>query len=136
MSITETTLGDITVFRLRGDLVLGAAAPTLADTVRRLAAHGRCYVLIDLSDVRYADSWGVGELVQCLTAVIHSGGGLRLVGVTRRLESLLVLTKLLTAFDCVDTIEDGLWSFVPALTTSARPTVDPPLSPSSSVRRH
>lgn len=121
MTITESRLGDVTVFSLRGDIVLGAAAPTLADTMRRAADQGHRYVLIDLGQVRHIDSWGLAELVQCLVVVSQRGGGVRLVGVTKRLNDLLILTRLLTAFECVDTVEEGLWSFVPMLASGWRP---------------
>lgn len=121
MTTTESRLGDVTVFSLRGDIVLGAAAPTLADTMRRAADQGHRHVLIDLSHVRHIDSWGLAELVQCLVVVSQRGGGVRLIGVTKRLNDLLILTRLLTAFECVDTVEEGVGSFVPALVSGWRP---------------
>ena len=69
--------------------------------------------MLDLGRVRYVDSAGLGELVQAFSAVRNRGGAIKLLNLTKRLNDLLVLTRLLTIFDCFDHEADALASFAP-----------------------
>ena len=112
MTLQERTVGDVVVLTVDGDITMGEAGATrLADKVRSLVQERREHILLDLGRVRYVDSAGLGELVQCCAAVRTRGGALRLLNVTRRLNDLLVLTKLLTVFDCFDDEPEALASF-------------------------
>ena len=112
MTIQERTVNDVIVLRVDGDITMGEAGATrLADKVRSLVQEGHGHLLLDLGRVRYVDSAGLGELVQCCAAVRTRGGALKLLNVTRRLNDLLVVTKLLTVFDCFDGDREAIASF-------------------------
>jgi anti-sigma B factor antagonist len=111
MRIEERSVGDVAVVKVHGDIVLNECGPALADRVRALLDRYRRRIVLDLADVRYVDSGGLGELVESFSAAKHRGGSVKLVGVTRRLSDLLVITKLLNVFECFDTLEDAVDSF-------------------------
>lgn len=110
MQIEERTIGDIVILSLSGDVVLGEASTSLATRVRHVLGQSRRRIVLDLTHVRYVDSAGLGDIVAAFAAAKNRGGWLRLVGVTRRLSDLLVLTKLLTVFDCFDTLNEAIGS--------------------------
>src|SRR4030095_12172367 len=87
------------------------SGPDLADAVRSLLERNRRRIVLDMCDVRYVDSGGIGELVESFTAAQHRGGSIKLLGVTRRLNDLLVITKLLNVFECFETEEEAIDSF-------------------------
>src|SRR5947207_29851 len=100
MKIAERTLGAVTVIDVDGPITLGGGdTDRLGDKVRSLLQQGRKQLIANLAKVSYMDSAGLGELVQAYTTVSRQGGSLKLVGVTTRLNDLLVITKLATVFD-------------------------------------
>jgi anti-sigma B factor antagonist len=115
MTVSERTVGGITVLDLNGQLVLGASAEGLRDKVRSLLQQGQRQFIVNLAGVPYMDSSGLGELVQSYATVTRQGGALKLLHLTSRLRDLLVITKLATVFDCYDSEDAALASFaVPA----------------------
>lgn len=103
MNILQKTIDDVTVLSVMGDITItGTGTTPLADVVRQVLDKGHVHVILDLAHVKYMDSAGLGELVQALTAARNRGGTMRLLNVTRRLNDLLVMTRLLTVFDCFD----------------------------------
>ena len=119
MNIEQRLVGDVTVLSIDGDITTNhAGAPPIADTIRQLMQQGRRRFILDMGRVRYVDSTGLGTLVQSFSAVKNRGGALRLVNVTRRLNDLLVLARLLTVFDCFDTEAEAVASFEAHLTRS------------------
>lgn len=112
MTVSERAVGGVVVLELDGRLILGASAEGLRDKVRSLLQQGRLQIVIDLAKVPYMDSGGLGELVQSYATVTRQGGALKLVHLTSRLQELLVITRLATVFDCFDTEEAALASFV------------------------
>jgi anti-sigma B factor antagonist len=114
MTITQKAIGDVTVLSVMGDITItGSGTTPLSDAVRDVLARGRNRLVLDLAHVKYMDSAGLGELVQALTAARNRGGTLKLLHVTRRLNDLLVMTKLLTVFDCYDEEAAAVASFAP-----------------------
>jgi anti-sigma B factor antagonist len=112
MKMDETMVGDIVVVTIDGDITIGERGATrLADKIRSLLHQGRDRILLDLGHVRYVDSAGLGELVQCFTAARTRGAALKLLNVNRRLNDLLIVTKLLTVFDCFDLDTEAIASF-------------------------
>ena len=111
MRIEERIVNNVAVVKVHGDIVLNGSGPDLADTVRHLLEKDRRLIVLDMSDVRYVDSGGIGELVECFTAAQHRGGSIKLLGVAKRLNDLLVITKLVNVFDCFDTEKEALASF-------------------------
>ena len=101
MSVKLTTrqVGDVTVIDAAGRITLGEGASTFRDTVRDLAASGHKKMLLNLAEVSYIDSSGIGELVSAFTTVSNQGGGLKLLNLTKRVKDLLQITKLYTVFE-------------------------------------
>ena len=93
-------------------ITLGAdGSEKLGDKVRSLLQSGERKVLLNVGAVAYIDSAGLGELVNAFTTVKKQGGSLKLVGVTKKLKDLLVITKLATVFDSYDTEAEALESY-------------------------
>ncbi len=76
-----------------------------------MVAPGKTDILLNLGDVSYVDSSGIGELVSSFTTVSNQGGQLKLLSLTKKLKELLAITKLLTVFDSYEKKEDALASF-------------------------
>jgi len=112
MHISERTIGDVTIVDVSGKITLGDAGDTLVkDKIRSLVQQGRRKLLLNLADVAYVDSAGLGAIVQSYTTVTNQGGGLKLLNVTKRLKDLLSITKLLTVFDTFDNEAEAVTSF-------------------------
>jgi anti-sigma B factor antagonist len=111
MQISERHVGDVGIIDLSGRLVLGDGDDLLRDKVNSLVQQGRMHILVNLSQVSYMDSAGIGELVRCYTTVTRRGGALKLLGLTKRVSDLLTITKLLTVFDAFDSEREALASF-------------------------
>ena len=101
MSVKLTTrqVGDVTVIDASGKITLGEGASTFRDAVRDLVAKGSKKLLLNLSDVTYIDSSGIGEMVSGFTTVTNHGGNLKLLGLSKRIKDLLQITKLYTVFE-------------------------------------
>ena len=112
MNISQRTVQKVCVLDIDGPITLGAdGSEKLGDKVRSLLQTGERRVLLNLSGVAYIDSAGLGELVNAFTTVKKQGGSLKLVGVTKKLKDLLVITKLATVFDSYDTEAAALESY-------------------------
>jgi anti-sigma B factor antagonist len=118
MNIEQRTVGNVVVLSIRGDITMNDdGAIRLADRVRSEVQQGHRWLVLDLGRVRYVDSAGLGDMVQALAAVRNRGGAMKLLNVTRRLNDLLVVTKLLTVFDCFEQESEALASFEPLTVT-------------------
>jgi len=115
MRIEERVVDSVAVVAVHGDIVLNGVGPELADVVSALLDQDRRGILLDVGDVRYVDSGGIGELMEALTAARHRGGSIKLLGVTKRLNDLLVITKLLNVFECFSNEREAIDSFARAL---------------------
>jgi anti-sigma B factor antagonist len=112
MHISERTAGDVVIVEVSGKITLGEGGDTiLKDKMRSLVQQGYKKVLLNLGDVSYVDSAGLGEIVQAYATVNKNGGTLKLLNVTRRLKDLLSITKLLTVFDTFDNEAEAVRSF-------------------------
>ncbi|HVT92299.1 MAG TPA: STAS domain-containing protein [Bryobacteraceae bacterium] len=113
MSVKLTTrqVGDVTAIDASGRITLGEGASNFRDTIRDLTAKGHKKVLLNLSEVSYIDSSGIGELVSGFTTVTNAGGVLKLVGLNKRVKDLLQITKLYTVFEVFDDEASALRSF-------------------------
>jgi anti-sigma B factor antagonist len=111
MGIEDRIIGDVAVVKVHGDIVLNGSAAVLADRIRTLLEQNRRRIVLDLADVRYVDSGGLGELIEAFSAAKNRGGVVKLLGVTKRLNDLLVITKLLNVFECFDSQGDAIDSF-------------------------
>ncbi len=89
----------ITVVDLSGRITLGEGSTMLREMVRDLVENGQTKIILNLGDVNYIDSSGIGELVSGFTAVKNQGGELKLLHLTKKVHDLLQITKLYTVFD-------------------------------------
>jgi anti-sigma B factor antagonist len=112
MQIEQRVVGEVAVIQVLGDITLGKGGDViLKDKIQSLLQQGFRKLLLDLGNVSYVDSAGLGQLVQVYATTSHLGGSLKLLNLTKRLKDLLVLTKLLTVFETYDTEESALASF-------------------------
>ncbi len=112
MQLVERMAGNVAIVKVTGDITLNKGGDVLLkDKVQSLLQQGHKNLVIDLSEVSYVDSAGLGELVQAYATAKNRGGALKLLSVTKRLKDLLVVTKLLTVFDPFDTEAEALASF-------------------------
>ena len=102
IKVTCRRIDSVTVVDLGGRITLGEGATVLRDTIRELLAKGDNRILLNLGDVTYIDSSGLGELVSGFSLVRKSGGDLKLLHLTRKVHDLLQITKLYTVFDVQD----------------------------------
>ena len=111
VKLTIRQVGDVTVIDAAGRITLGEGASTFRDTVRDLAAKGDKKLLLNLSEVSYIDSSGIGEMVSGFTTVTNHGGQLKLLGLSKRVKDLLQITKLYTVFEVFDDEASAVRSF-------------------------
>lgn len=113
MSVKLATrqVGDVTVIDAAGRITLGEGASAFRDLIRDLANKGGQKILLNLSEVSYIDSSGIGELVSGFTTITNHGGVLKLVGLSKRVKDLLQITKLYTVFEVFDDEAAGIRSF-------------------------
>jgi anti-sigma B factor antagonist len=112
MQIGQRMVGDVAIIEITGDITLSKGGDVMIkDKVQSLLQQGNRKLLLDLGNVSYVDSAGLGQLVQVYATTRHLEGQLKLLRVTKRLKDLLVLTKLLTVFECYDDEADALANF-------------------------
>ena len=112
MGISERRVGDVVVLSINGDITMtGGGTLLLAYAIRRVLRQGHKHLVLDLADVRYVESSGLGELVQSKTSALNQGASLKLLHVGRRLANLLALTKLDLVLECFDDERDVVASF-------------------------
>jgi anti-sigma B factor antagonist len=111
VKLTTRQVGDVTVIDAAGRITLGEGASAFRDTIRDLANKGHKKLLLNLGEVSYIDSSGIGELVSGFTTVTNGGGQLKLVGLSKRIKDLLQITKLYTVFDVYDDEAHAVRSF-------------------------
>ena len=101
MSVKLNTrqVGDVSVIDVAGRITLGEGSSALRDTLRSLVSSNHKKILLNLGEVSYIDSSGIGELVSGFTTVTNQGGQLKLLNLTKRVKDLLQITKLYTVFD-------------------------------------
>jgi anti-sigma B factor antagonist len=112
MQLEQRIVDTVAIIKVTGDITLSKGGDVLLkDKVQSLLHQGHTNLLIDLSEVSYVDSAGLGELVQTYVTAKNRGGRLRLLNPTKRLKDLLVVTKLLTVFESYDNEAAALASF-------------------------
>ncbi len=111
MKIEERVLENVVVVDLKGKLTIGEGDELLREKINTLMQQGHKNLLLNLGEVPYVDSAGLGEIVRTYTTVKHQGGTLKLVNLTKRITDLLAITKLLTVFDTYDSEAEAVSSF-------------------------
>jgi anti-sigma B factor antagonist len=111
LNINQRQAGDVAILDLNGEVRIGDSATALRGAIRDLVSTGNKKILLNLAGVRYIDSSGIGELIANYTTVGRSGGQLKLLNLTDKVQDLLVITKLLTVFDVYENEAEALGSF-------------------------
>jgi anti-sigma B factor antagonist len=111
MKIATREVDHVTIVDLSGRIVLGDETGQLRDTVRGLISQKKTKIILNLAEVDYIDSSGVGELVGSFTTVRKSGGELKLLNLTQKVQDVLQVTKLYTVFDIKDDEFTAIKSF-------------------------
>jgi anti-sigma B factor antagonist len=111
MEIAERTVNDVTILDLKGKMTLGEGDELLKDKINSLLSQGRKKLLLNLEGVPYIDSAGLGEVVRTYTTVSRQGGSLKLLNLTKRIEDLLSITKLLTVFETYESEPEAVQSY-------------------------
>jgi anti-sigma B factor antagonist len=102
LTISTREVAHVTILDIGGRIVLGDEIGQLRDAVRALVADGKKKIILNLAEVDYIDSSGVGELVGAFTTVRNAGGELKLLNLTQKVHDVLHVTKLYTVFDIRD----------------------------------
>ena len=111
MKVSSRQVDGVTILDLSGRITLGEGSVQLRDAVRDLLAKGQKHILLNLGDVNYIDSSGIGELVSAYTTARNQGGELKLLNLTKKVHDLLQITKLYTVFDVYDDEKTAVASF-------------------------
>jgi len=111
MKASNRQINGVTVVDMSGRITLGEGSVVLRDSIRDLVAKGQKKILLNLGDVTYIDSSGIGELVSAFTTVRNQGGELKLLNLTKKVHDLLQITKLYTVFDIKDDETAAVGSF-------------------------
>jgi anti-sigma B factor antagonist len=102
MKISTRQVDGVTIVDCSGRITLGEGSITLRETITQLLGKGEKKILLNLGDVNYIDSSGIGELVSAFTTVRKQSGDLKLLNLTKKVHDLLLITKLYTVFDVKD----------------------------------
>ena len=111
MKVSTRQVDGVTIVDCSGRITLGEGSIILKDTVRELLSKGQKRILLNLGDVNYIDSSGIGELVSAFTTARNQGGELKLLKLTKKVHDLLQITKLYTVFDVKDEEAAAVKSF-------------------------
>ena len=111
MKVSSRQVDGVTIIDLSGRITIGEGSVMLRDTVRDLSSKGHKKILLNLGDVSYIDSSGVGELVSAFTTIRNAGGELKLLNLTKKVHDLLQITKLHKVFDIQDDEAAGIDAF-------------------------
>ena len=111
MKLETKTSGNVTILELSGDATDVSDSGLMREAVHQLADQGKNKVVTDLGKVGLMNSLGIGMLIASFTTLKNRGGDLKLANITDRIKSLLVITRLLTVFDCYDSVNEAVRSF-------------------------
>lgn len=111
MRIEERAVDGVTILDLHGKMLIGEGDEMLREKINDLVENGTKRIVLNLAEVPYVDSAGLGEIVRCYTTVGNREGQMKLLNLTKRIQDLLSITKLLTVFDTYDTEDEAVKSF-------------------------
>ena len=111
MQIAEQRQGDVAVLSLKGKLMGGPETQAVHEKVKELAENQVTKVVIDLGNVKWMNSSGLGTLMGSMTTIKNAGGELKLANVTEKVQSLFMITKLITIFDTHESVDEAVQSF-------------------------
>jgi anti-sigma B factor antagonist len=113
LEIEQQEREGIKILNLTGRITTGEEAMLFRETIQKLAASGSNRLVLNMGDVDYIDSTGLGAIVMCSTAVRKTGGQMKLLNLNKRTVELLVMTKLATIFEIFSDVQDAVNSFFP-----------------------
>ena len=111
IKIEERAIGRVTVLDIVGRLTIDQGAQHLKDKINSLISQQRTEIVLNLKNVPYIDSGGLGQLVASYGSVMKTGGALKLLNVTARNHDLLSITRLVTVFESFDSEAEAIQSF-------------------------
>ena len=111
MNIAQRQVGNVTIIDLRGKITSGDGDDTLRDAINRAIDSGQARLILNMAEVPYVDSAGLGELVRSYVALNKKAGRLKLLDLTSRVQDLLTTTKLVTVFETFDSEDEAVDSF-------------------------
>jgi anti-sigma B factor antagonist len=112
MQLEQREEGDVVIVKVTGDITLNHGGDVqVKDKVQSLLQQDQKKIVLDLGGVAYVDSAGLGQLVQAYATTKNKGGALKLINLGKKLNDLLVVTKLVTVFDCYDSEAEAIKSF-------------------------
>ena len=111
LKVSTRQVDGVNIVDCNGRITLGEGSVVLRDTVKDLLAKGNKKILLNLGEVNYIDSSGIGELVSAYTTSKNQGGELKLLNLTKKVHDLLQITKLYTVFDVKDDETAAVKSF-------------------------
>ena len=111
LEIAQRDSNGVTVLALTGRVVLGDESSQLRTKLKALLEGGNKKLVLDLAEVKYIDSAGLGALVAAFTSAQNQGAGMKLANLTKKFDEQLHITKLVTVFDVYDTVEEAVKSF-------------------------
>ena len=111
LTMVEKQVSGVTVLQLSGRIILGEECSQLRTKIKDVLGQGKTRLVLDLAEVTYIDSAGLGTLVSGFTSAQNQGANMKLANLTKRFDEQLHITKLVTVFDCYKTVEDAVKSF-------------------------
>ena len=111
LTINQRTSSSVSILDLSGKITIGAGSVQLREAIRKLIDSNNKNILLNLGDVSYVYSSGIGELVHSFTTTNNAGGNLKLLNLTKKIQDLLAITKLLTVFETFTSEDEALRSF-------------------------
>ncbi|HEY9231963.1 MAG TPA: STAS domain-containing protein [Blastocatellia bacterium] len=111
LTINQRQSGDVTILDLSGRITIGEGSVQLREAVKELLGSGNKKILLNLGNVSYVDSSGIGELVSSYTTTSNQGGQLKLLNLGKKIKDLLMITKLLTVFQTFDDEQQAVGSY-------------------------
>ena len=108
MNIHTRTVGDVHILDISGKIILGRGTMVVRTTIKDLLHNGVKQIVLNLAEVNYIDSSGVGELVSSFTTVAKEGGQLKLLHLTDKVKEILAITRLLTVFQVYDNEQEAV----------------------------
>lgn len=111
MKVKTTEKYEAVIIELKGNVMGGEETKEFNDLLHKYIDEDKKNIILNLSDVKFMNSSGLGMLISGLTTMKKAGGGLKLAGTTEKIQSLLIITKLITIFESFDTVDEALKSF-------------------------
>ena len=111
MKVKTTEKYEAVIIELKGNVMGGEETKEFNDMLHKYIDQDKKNIILDLSDVKFMNSSGLGMLISGLTTMKKAGGSLKLAGTTEKIQSLLIITKLITIFESFDSVDEALKSF-------------------------